>query len=119
MPVFDAFADDGHVQRMSHRDHGGDDLLVTMAPGDVLDEAAVDFQRVGGELLQVTECGITGPEVIERDADPGSRQQRQRFLYVADMLEEGGLGNLQAQLGRAQAIPPERSGDSLAQTGAG
>jgi len=73
VPVFDAFADDGHVQRMGHRDRGGDDLLVTMAPGDVLDEAAVDFQRVDAELLQVTERGITGPEVIERDTDPRGR----------------------------------------------
>jgi hypothetical protein len=58
---------------MSHRDHGRDDLLVTMAPADVLNETTVDFQRVSAELLQVTERGVTGPEVVERDVDPGSR----------------------------------------------
>jgi len=70
-------------QRMSRGDHGGDDLLLTVAPADVLNETAVDFQRVRAELLQVAEGGITGPEIIEPDADSGSRQHRERFPRVA------------------------------------
>jgi hypothetical protein len=43
---FDAFGDDLQMQGMSHDDNGLDDFHVLGGLGDVLNERAVDLQRV-------------------------------------------------------------------------
>jgi len=44
-----------HLQRVGHRDDGGDDLAIAGAASDVLDETAVDLQDVDLEVLKALE----------------------------------------------------------------
>jgi hypothetical protein len=74
MARFDALGDHGHPERMGHCRDGGDDLAVASAPADLLHETAVDLQDVRVQPLQISERGIAGPEVVQRDAYPQRRQ---------------------------------------------
>src|SRR5947208_16328507 len=90
----DALRDDFEPQRMSHRDDGRDERHDgrVFQHGD--DERAVDLERVYRELRQVTERGIAGAEVIDRDAH-SERPNRFQLLHVRlDVFHDEGLRDL-------------------------
>ena len=49
---FDALGHHRHLQRVGHRDNGGDDLAITGTASEVLDEASVDLQDVDLEMTK-------------------------------------------------------------------
>ena len=88
-------------------------LLVVLQLGD---EGAVDLQRVDGEALEVSEGGVAGPEVIDRDPHAERLDLGEATDGVLDVAHQGGLGDLDRQRLRVQAAVGERAldvGDEL------
>src|SRR3989344_3455102 len=55
---FDALGDDLDVERVGHDDDGAHDARAIEVVGDVLHEAAIDFQEIDRETLEVTQRRI-------------------------------------------------------------
>src|SRR5439155_22528880 len=62
----DALGDDLEAQRARHAQHGTDDRGVPVVAAEPADERAVDLDDVEREALEVSERGVAGPEVVER-----------------------------------------------------
>ncbi|MNI85384.1 hypothetical protein D3C73_1423710 [compost metagenome] len=54
------------MQGVGHDDDRLDNLHVLAGLGDVLDERAIDLQRVQGQASQVCQGRVTGAEVVDR-----------------------------------------------------
>src|SRR6266850_4136876 len=66
----DPFGDDFQPQTMAERDDALGDRHVVRIVGYVLDERAVDLDAVDREALQVSQRGVAGAEVVDREVDP-------------------------------------------------
>ena len=67
------------------------------------DERAVDLDRVQGELVQVTQRRIAGAEVVQRQAHAGGVEFGHHAADLVGILQQGALGDLDAQPLRRQA----------------
>src|SRR5882724_9646928 len=96
-----------HVQAAGEREDGVDDLQGVVGRADALDEAAVDLQRVDGELVQVAERAVSGAEVVEIDADAHRPQLGHGLGDVGVVVHQQGLGHFQAQRARGKPGVPQ------------
>src|SRR6266403_3957401 len=72
-----ALGDDLQIQVMTERDDGADDRGVVRVGADVVDERAVDLQRVQREAFQIVQRAVPGAEVIYRERKPEFLQRQQ------------------------------------------
>ena len=69
---FHAFGDQTPPKAAAELDDGAHDRTAgarDAAAVDLVDEGAVDLERVDRELLQATEGGVAGPEIVDREVD--------------------------------------------------
>ena len=57
------------TQAVSHGQNRRDDRLVSAISVQMLDEAAIDLDRIDRQVLQGTQARIAGAEVIDLDRD--------------------------------------------------
>ena len=96
----DAFGDGLEIEAPGQRGDRADDGSRVLVNGDVAHEGYIDLEVVQGQLFDITERGIPGPEVIDRDRD-------------ADVLE------LFQASGRQNPCPARRLSPSLQASTAG
>ena len=89
-----AFGDHRQVQAVGHGDNGAGDLGVLFAAGQAIDEGAVDFQHVDGELL------VARAEVVHRDAQAQVLQAGEDLQGFADFAHQDAFGQFQLQARR-------------------
>ncbi len=66
--AFDAFSDRDQAKAVAEADDGGGDLSALPRVRHGANEAGVDLEFVEGELLQVAQAGVAGPEVVQGQA---------------------------------------------------
>jgi hypothetical protein len=76
-----------------HRCERGDDFAVSGFVTDLEEEVAVELQDVDPDVLEVSERGVSGSEVVKRDPDTEGRQRRDRVIGADQRV----LGDFQAQ----------------------
>src|SRR5688572_25155950 len=72
---FHALGDYGEAQVVRHLDDGAHDGGVGVVAEDIGDERAVDFQRLYREAGEVREAGVSGAEVVDREANAALAQR--------------------------------------------
>src|SRR5690242_11775348 len=101
---------------MGHRDDGRDERhdRRVFQHGD--DEGAVDLERVYRELGEVTERGIAGAEVVDRDAQSEHAHRLQLLHVRLDVLHDEALRDLDVYSGRDRPEPDRflDGGDEIA-----
>src|SRR5688572_11827434 len=65
---FHAFGDHAQLQRVRQPHQALDDLVAHVAGGQLLDERAVDLERVHGKARQVRKRRVAGAEVVDTQA---------------------------------------------------
>jgi hypothetical protein len=66
---------------------------------------SVDLQPVDGQAAEVGQRRVAGAEVVDGKAHPELAQALHHLERGFHALHEGGLGDLQRQVGRRQAWP--------------
>ena len=64
---------------------------------EVSDERAVDLDRVHRQALQVPQRGVSGAEIVQRDAAASITQGIDEPGALFDVVERRGLGNFDDQ----------------------
>jgi hypothetical protein len=83
-----------------------------------LHELPVDLQIIDRQFLQVAQRGITGPKVVEGNADAQTLQFPELPGGFPDILHDHALGNFQIQLRGLQAGLGQRGRHGLGQIAA-
>ena len=68
----------------------------------VLDEAAIDLEGVNLEIAQVIQARVAGAKIIQGNTHAFLAQHPEHFLRAAQILNEGGLGQLDFEAPRRQ-----------------
>src|SRR3954463_6138578 len=82
------------IERVGELGDRPDDRARPLAGEEIMDEAAVDLQFVEREALQITERGIAGAEIVERDADAERAQRVEQPERRISAVEENRFGDL-------------------------
>ena len=95
--AFDAFGDDAEVEAVGDGDDGVNDGVSAAGDADAIDKAAVDFEALDGELVELAEGRVAGAEVVdgEGDAEPG--EQVDLAGGLGEVAHHGGFGDLHAE----------------------
>jgi hypothetical protein len=93
--VFDAFGNGGEAEAVSEADDGCGDLSALSRVRHGADEAGVDLEFVEGKKLEVTEAGVAGSEVVERETRALLLQFVGDAAGVLCVADEGALGDLE------------------------
>ena len=97
--VFDALGDDVQAEALGQADDGGDQCRTSrIHPDQRVDKRLVDLEDVHREALEVAQRGVTGSEIVNRDADPHVPELRQCQRCPVGVLHEDALGDLEDQL---------------------
>ena len=105
--ALDPFGDHAGVERPGQREDALDDGR-TSGQQQAGDERSVDLERVHRQLVQVAQRRIAGPEVVEIDLDAEVAQLAQHVRGLAGTIQQRGLRDFHAQVGRPQPGLPHR-----------
>ena len=106
---------DLHAERVGEADDAGAEGLLAVAFGESGDKAAVDFDDVDLEGVELGERGVARAEVVERETDPGATEARETVTVGVAAVEEDALGDFEDDGARGQperAEGPEAAGSS-------
>src|SRR5581483_3378823 len=95
----DAFGHRGEAEVPAEVEDGPDDGRVARVGGEAGHELAVDLQEVGGEAALPGEGGVARPEVVDGQADAEALEALQGADPGAAGVDEGVLGDLEAEVG--------------------
>src|SRR6266568_5586575 len=95
--VLDALGDRPQAELVRDEKHRGHDRLIAALSRDIDDEAAIDLDRVDGELLEVRERRLSGPEVVDGDRDSHLAQAAQNAAASLVLVDGDALGQLQLE----------------------
>ncbi len=84
------------------------DQLIGARGGQAADEVAVDLQVAEGQVLEVLEGAEAGAEVVERHRAAEREHARAEGAGAVHVGDRGGLGDLDHQARRLDAVPRER-----------
>src|SRR5439155_5353316 len=73
----DALGGDDDAEAFAEADDGTDDRLRLAVGAEIADEGLIDLDLVEGEAAQIAEAGITGAEIVHRDAHAERAQRMQ------------------------------------------
>ena len=80
-------------------------------------ELAVDLQLVERQILQIAEARIAAAEIVDGEADAQRAQLAEQGEGPLGILRGGGLGQLELERARLEAVPFERPLDHLPEIG--
>src|SRR5690606_31868983 len=115
----DAHLRDVQAGGLGQAGDGLDDGQVVGVVGQAGDEAAVEFEHVDGQALEVGQRGVAGAEVVQGDRDAESAQAGEGLGGDVDVGEQGAFGQLHAQARGGKAAGGERVLDVVDQAGLG
>src|SRR5690606_35508887 len=105
-----AFGDDVDAGAAGQADDGLHDGQVVGVVGQAGDEAAVEFEYVDRQALEVGQRGVTGAEVVQGDGDAEGAQAGEGLGGDFDVGKQGAFGQLQTQArGRQAACGGEKA----------
>jgi hypothetical protein len=105
---FDAFDDAGDVELKGHRGDAVHDGGVGALMGQSGGKGRVDLEDVDGQDREVSQGGIGGPEVIDRDSDALLAQPLELDEGGGPGAEDGRLCDLQNQPRGVEVVSLER-----------
>jgi hypothetical protein len=76
-------------------DDAGAKGLLSVAFGEAGDKAAVDFDDVDLEGVELGERGVARAEVVERETDPGATEARETVTVGVAAVEEDAFGDFE------------------------
>ena len=110
----DALGDDLAAEGVGQADNAVDDGQVVRVFEHVMDEGAVDLQRLHGQLLEVGEGRIAGAEIVDGELHAKLAAFGDALRNLRQILQGGGFQNLDLQLpGRYRRV----AGENLLQAG--
>ena len=102
----DALRDAGQVQALRQpRDPGGERVRRAVALGEVADEAAVELDAGHGQVAQQGDGREAGAEVVDLHADAEVAQRDEVRAGAVEQGQDGGLGDLDDEARRVDAVP--------------
>ena len=101
---FHALRHDFHAQAPSHVDDRAHDGRLIGIRGGVPDEGLVDLERADRELLQGTQRGVAGTEVIDRQVQSHGIQLIEELHGALCVRHQGGLRDLELEECRGDAV---------------
>src|SRR3989339_208547 len=101
-PGFDAFCNDLQFKPFCQRQNRRDDLGVALLPGELADKRLVDLEPVERQLLEVTQAGVAGAEVVERQPHPHGTQAVEAAAHLVVHDQHHVLGNFKLETLRCQ-----------------
>ena len=105
--VADELGDRALAHAAGELDDGADHEPVGGVGGAVADELAVDLDEVEGQVLEVVEGAEARAEVVQGEAAAELAELLGEAARGGDVVDRGGLGDLEDQLGRGRT--PRRS----------
>ena len=95
--MFDSCGDHPLFETGAHRDDGADDDAIVVGRANILHERLVDFQDIDRKLTQVTQAGIAGTKIIDRQLHPHILKLLQDRRARFGIAHQHALGNFQLQ----------------------
>jgi len=92
--LLDPFGDDRQVEALGQADEVAQEDLVLGVGREVAHERAVDLDSVDRELLQMTQRGKPGAEIVECHAAAEIAQRAHEARALGDVVQRRGLGDL-------------------------
>ena len=105
--LLDAFGDDLAAERVGEADRRLDHQPVAAVVDDAFDEALVDLDLVRRDFLEIIEGRQAGAVIVDGDADAEIAQARDHLEPFAAAGQRRGLGQLERQMLRREAMPRE------------
>ena len=102
---------------MGHLDDGLSDGRVLGSGGEALHERLVDLHRVERQLPHVANRRVAGAEVVDGQAHAEVTHPAQLPAHVLHILDEGGLGDLEAELSGVRTGRLQHPGDGGCEVG--
>ena len=90
---------------------GADDVADVVPGFHVADEGSIELELVGGELVQVSQRGLPGTEVVEGDLDAHDPELHQLALDRGRVLHRHALGQLDHEIAGRQTGVAQGLGD--------
>jgi hypothetical protein len=100
---FDALGNHPLLEVLAHINYGGDNGRIIRVARNLLDKGLVNLQDIDGKLLEISEAGIAGAEVIHRKvyAQPFEILQYGRRGF--GIVHKDAFGELEVETARFQA----------------
>src|SRR5690606_11077918 len=95
---FHPFGNHAHAEVVRHGNNGAGNLRVVGVAGQVLNKAAVNFQGVYRELLQIVERRVAGTDIINGRTLAEAAQAAEHVQGVFNIVNQNAFGLLQFQL---------------------
>src|SRR5690606_7358785 len=111
--ILDLLGDDTEIERARQLDHRADHLAVHAVLGKIARVDAVDLQVVEGQILQVRERADAAAEVFERETTADAVQHGDESPSMIEVVHDGGLAHLEADLRGIDAGVVEQVDDEL------
>jgi hypothetical protein len=102
-------------QPMRKPDHGAHDRERAIGAAEACDERAVDLDPVEWQRLQIGQRGVSGAEIVQRDADTQNLQRIEDRGGARDVLDQYPLGNFQFEPGRRDSAFVQNGSDQMLQ----
>ena len=113
--TLDALGDDTEPQTLPKRDHRTRNRHAIRLAVTLHDEGTVNFQDVERKAFQVSQRGIAGAEIIEREAHADGFKRLEHLVGALIIVEEHAFGDFQFQPVRRYLRIGERIGDDQRQ----
>ena len=110
-----AFGDDLHAEIVRQGHHRAQDHRLAALRGGVVDEGAVDLDRVEGEALEIGQRRITGAEIVQCEAGPEIADARQDLRRIFRILHHQALGQFELETTPAHIATRQHSFDVVQQ----
>ena len=115
--VADELGDRALAHAPRELDDGADHQAVGGVGGAVAHELAVDLDEVEGQVLEVVEGAEARPEVVQREAAAELAELLGEGARRGDVVDRGGLGDLEDQLRRVDRGEAQLAADVLGELG--
>src|SRR5580704_6492056 len=91
------------LEASAHIDHCADDGCIACVGVDLVHERLIHLQSVDRKLSQITQTGMTGPEVIDCETHPHSFEFLEHRGSEPGMLHEVAFRQFEFEIARLQA----------------
>jgi hypothetical protein len=111
--VIDTLRDCAFLHCAADVDDGLDHRQINRVIGDTLDESTVYLQKIYGEILEVSERGVTTPEVIERELAAELAERCEEANRSTKIRNRSRLGDFETNFVWSKTGFVEATGDKL------
>ena len=99
----DPFGRDREMECASEGDGRGDDRRILAAATQAVDERAIDLELIHRETARVAERRVSGPEVVDREANAEAAQRCDDLVGALAFEDQHALGQFEGQVLRSES----------------